>query len=438
MYGNTNKVTISDTESNVAPTTLSATLTAEEVSIISIGDTSNFGTFEGVVVDSNNPGYVKIENEIISYTSIGSGTLSIAASGRGIDSTRTLKYDANTAVYKYELNGVSLRRINTTYDISDLDIGIDGYYLQIDRSTNGSNTNRSSDGSLANAPELSFSSQASLGGSNVRATENIQYSALTPNYNIITPGNATSATATIRTVTGTSVGGNETSFLDSGFESVELNKLNLLNSTRIVCSKQNETTYLTNLPRNKSFTTGVTLNTTDVNLSPIIYTDTAFTEFRTSRLNNPISDYASDNRVNSLIYDPHAATYVSNTVNLTNPAKSLKVILSAYRHASADFRVLYSLIRADSSEVSQEFELFPGYDNLAYTTADGYSVVDSSKNSGRSDTFVSPSLDNQFIEYQFTADNLDLFTGYTIKIVMSGTNQAYPPRIKELRTLAIR
>jgi hypothetical protein len=436
MYGNTNKITIKDCQSSTAPSILSATLTAAEASIISIGDTSNFGTFEGVNVSVNNPGYVKIENEIISYTSVGSGTLSIAASGRGIDSTRILKYDSNTSVYKYELNGISLRRINTTHDISDLDIDMDGYYLQIDRSING--VDRDTDGNPSNMPELSFTNEASLGGSNVRATENIQYSALTPNYNIITPGNATSATATIRTVTGTSVDGNETSFLDNGFESVELNKLNVLNSTRIVCSKQNENTYLTNLPRNKSFTTGVTLNTTNINLSPIIYTDTAFTEFRASRLNNPISDYASDNRVNSLIYDPHASAYVSNTVNLTNPAKSLKVILSAYRHASADFRVLYNLIRADSSEVSQEFELFPGYDNLAYTTADGYSVIDSSKNSGRPDTFVSASLDNQFLEYQFTADNLDLFTGYTIKIVMSGTNQAYPPRIKELRTLAIR
>ena len=436
MYGNTNQIIISDTESNIAPTTLSATLTVEEVSVISIGDTSNFGTFEGVSVNANNPGYIKIENEIIAYTNVGSGTLSIATSGRGTDSTLTLKHDSNTAVYKYELNGISLRRINTTHDISDLDIGIDGYYLKIDRSTNG--TNRNTDVSSPNMPELSFTNESSLGGSNVRATENIQYSALTPNYNIITPGNATSATATIRTVTGTSVDGNETSFLDNGFESIELNKLNVLNSTRIVCSKINETTYLTNLPRNKSFTTGIILNTTDVNLSPIIYTDTTFSEFRVSRLNNPILDYASDNRVNSLIYDPHAATYLSNTVTLTNPAKSLKVILSAYRHSSADFRVLYSLIRSDSSEVSQEFELFPGYDNLSYTTADGYSVVDPSKNSGRSDTFVSASLDNQFLEYQFTADNLDLFTGYTIKIIMSGTNQAYPPRIKELRTLAVR
>ena len=44
-------------------------------------------------------------------------------------------------------------------------------------------------------------------------------------------------------------------------------------------------------------------------------------------------------------------------------------------------------------------------------------------------------------EYQFThypAYDLDLFSGYRIKIVMSGTNQAQPPRIKELRTIAIR
>ena len=48
------------------------------------------------------------------------------------------------------------------------------------------------------------------------------------------------------------------------------------------------------------------------------------------------------------------------------------------------------------------------------------------------------SLDNEFLEYEFTANDLDLFIGYTIKIVMSGTNQALPPRIKELRTIATR
>jgi hypothetical protein len=437
MYGNTNKLVIKDVESSTAPTTLSATLTSQQVSTISIGDTSNFGTFEGVAVSATNIGYVKIENEIIAYNSVGNGTLTIAASGRGIDSTIVIPHDINSLVYKYELNGISLRRINTTHDISDLQIGLDAYYLEIDRSST-TGLNRSTDGSAANMPQLSFTSEANLGGSKVLATENIQYSSIVPHYDIITPGSSTSATASIRTTSGTSVGGNETSFLDNGFEPIQLNSLNALRSVRLVCSKQNETQYLGNLPRNKSFTTGITLNTSDSNLSPIIYLNTAFTEFISSRLNNPISDYAADNRVNSILNDPHAAVYVSNTVNLAQPATTLKVILSAYRHSSADFRVLYSLIRPDSSEVDQSFELFPGYDNLTYTTADGYRVLDKSKNSGLPDTFVSSSLDNQFLEYQFTADNLDLFTGYTIKIVMSGTNQAYPPRISELRTLAVR
>jgi hypothetical protein len=431
MYAKNNKINIKNVQSSTAPTTLSVPLISQEISTISIGDTSNFGTFEGIAVDGANTGYVKIGNEIIAYYEVGNGLLKIASSGRGTDSTIVTAHDSNSLVYKYELNGVSLRRINKTHDIDDLDIGLDRYYIRIDRSLNGisRNTNTST------IPQLSFTSEANLGGSKVLASENIQYSSIVPHYDIITPGSSTSATSIVKTTSGTSVSGNETSFIDNGFEPIQLNSLNTLGSVRLVCSKENETEYLQG---KKSFITGITLNSSDSNLSPIIYLNTAFTEFISSRLNSPISDYALDGRVNSVLDDPHAAIYVSNTVNLAKPATTLKVILSAYRHSSADFRVLYSLIRPDSSEVDQSFELFPGYDNLTYTTDAGYKVLDKSKNSGLPDTFVSPSLDNQFLEYQFTADNLDLFNGYTIKIVMSGTNQAYPPRIKELRTLAVR
>ena len=65
-------------------------------------------------------------------------------------------------------------------------------------------------------------------------------------------------------------------------------------------------------------------------------------------------------------------------------------------------------------------------------------VIDQSKNNGKPDAFVRPSLEDEFLDYEFTANNLDLFTGYTIKIVMSGTNAAYYPRFKDLRTIAIR
>jgi hypothetical protein len=431
MYSDTNKLVISGAESTVPTTTLSAQLLSTDVSIINLSDITNFKTFEGVVVSSDNPGYVKIENEVIRYIDVVNNTLTGIV--RGIDSTIPLDYAANTLVSKYEMNGVSLRRINTNHDISDYEIGIDNYYIEIDRSANG--TDRSSD--LIGFPELSFTGESTVGGSSVYATSNISYNALVPVYDVITPG-STSVTATVRTVTGTSVSGNETSFLDNGFEPVQLNTLNVFDSVRIVCSKENEITYLTNLPRSKSFTTGITLNSTDKYLSPVIYLSNASTEFRNNRLDKPVSDYTLDSGSNSITNDPHAASYVSRLVSLTQPASCLKVILSAYRHSSADFRVLYSLVRADSSEVPQAFELFPGYNNLQYTNTNQYSVVDQSKNDGLPDIFVPPSLDNQFLEYQFTADNLDLFVGYVIKIVMSGTNQARPIRIKELRTIAVR
>ena len=434
MYSNTNKVVLSDIESSVAPTTLNASLSNTETTNITVASITNFSTFEGQSVSGTNPGYVKIGSEIISYTSASGSTLTIGS--RGIDSTIVTSHDNKQLVSKYELNGVSLRRINTIeHNIAD-PIGIDDYHIAVDMTANG--VNRSVDGTPAGFPRLQFSNESSTGGSRVRATENIAYTTITPYYNIITPGSLTSVNGTIRTVSGTSASGSESSFNDVGYEPIALNVPNTLTSTRIVCSSVNENEYLSGLPRNKSLTTGINFKTSNNNLSPILYLDGAFSELRISRLDKPIVDYSTDGRVNSILDDPHSAVYVSNVVDLKNPATSIKVLLSAYRHSSADFRVLYSLIRPDSSEVEQSFELFPGYDNLTFTNEFGLKVVDESKNSGLPDTFVSASLENQFLEYEFTVNDLDLFVGYAIKIVMSGTSQAHPPRIKELRSIALR
>ena len=130
---------------------------------------------------------------------------------------------------------------------------------------------------------------------------------------------------------------------------------------------------------------------------------------------------------------------MSTLVDLVKPATSLKVLFSAYRDETADIRVLYALNKPDDGGEIR-FELFPGYKNLIDTTEDGNGnlVIDSTKNDGRPDVFVPASLDGEFLEYQFTAENLAEFTGYIIKIVMSGTNQARPPKIKDLRTIAVR
>jgi len=433
MYSNTNSVILTDVEPDTTPTTLSSSVTITETGTISIASTTGFDTFEGQSVGVGYTGYVLIGDEIISYTAVNSGSLTIGT--RGIDNTKTQPHSFGNNVYKYELGGVSLRRINGVENVvSNLENEIDGYNVQIDMSTNGND--RSGDGTTSNAPKLSFNYESSVGGSNVKATENLQFNELVPSYDILTPSSSTNVSASVRTITGRSVDGSETPFVDNGFENVELNEVNKLTSIRMVASEINESNKLTALPSNKSFTTRIVLSSDDENLSPIIYTNNSLTEFRLNRLNSPVSDYSADNSVNSLVFDPHAAIYVSNTVNLTQASTSLKVILDAYRHESADFRVLYSLIKADSSEVKQEFELFPGYDNLKLT-ASGLSVINSANNSGRPDVIVPASLEGQYREYEFTADNLELFTGYTIKIVMSGTNQAYAPRIKNLRTIAL-
>ena len=449
MYAANNRVILNNVESDVEPGTLTTQVGSTDT-VISLASTENFVTFEGapVTTGNGNPGYVKIGNEIIKYENVSGNQL--LALTRGIDSTPQESHTSDTPVYKYELSGVSLRRINTTHDISDVSKDIDTYYLEFNRSeldingnTDTNKTDRDDDGSFPNYPQLSFNSESSVGGNQITATQNIQYDSIIPQISSIIPSSITDISTEIRTVSGTSVSGNEISFQDQGYQDVEIGSVNKLSSTRIVCSNINETTYLNGTllqNRSKSLLLKVNLSTSDSNLSPIVFWKNCSAILQSNSLNNPISDYINDGRVNSLTNDPHSSIYVSNTVRLSQPATSLKVILSAYRPSSADFRVLYSLIRPDSSEINQSFELFPGYNNLTIdNNQDGYlDVIDPTQNSGLPDTFVPASLEEQFLEYEFTAGNLGDFTGYTIKIVMSGTDQANPPRFRDLRTIAVR
>lgn len=440
MYSSNNKVTISDVQSNISPVTLSTGLNVTDSIInVSTADTSNFASFEGSPVSALNPGYLKINNEIIKYTSVTSGSLE--GISRGQDSTIPINHSVNSLIYKYELNGVSLRRINTTHDMSNIASDIDSYYLELDLQNNGPDRRYDGliDGNGGNYPKLGFNLESSGGGFNAYASENILFNTVIPVYQIINPGSSTNVSAQIRTVTGTSANGSEISFADQGYENVRINTENALSSSRIVCSEINESEFLSAMPRNKSFITAITLSTRNYNLSPMIFLDTAFTEFVSARLNSPITDYINDGRVNSITDDPHAAIYVSNTIRLSQPSNTLKVFLSSYRHSSADFRVLYSLLRPNASEIDQSYELFPGYQNLTIdNNQDGYlDVVDINKNNGLPDILVPPSLENQFLEYQYTAPNVGPFVGFRIKIVMSGTDQANYPRFKDIRTIAL-
>jgi len=58
-------------------------------------------------------------------------------------------------------------------------------------------------------------------------------------------------------------------------------------------------------------------------------------------------------------------------------------------------------------------------------------------NSGRADAFVAANPVGQYSEYQFSINDVDPFTGFIIKIVMSSTDEANPPKFKDLRAIAL-
>jgi hypothetical protein len=259
-------------------------------------------------------------------------------------------------------------------------------------------------------------------------------------FSVITPGK-TSVSAEIRTVSATSASGSEVSFIDQQYEQVQINSPNNLSTPRIIASKINETTRLTDLPNNKSFTLGITLNNDgNSNYSPVIDTGVSgIIVLGRNRINKPVANYVSNSGANLNVNDPHASIYISKKVTLQKPATSLKVLISSYRDSSADFRILYKLFKSDSSEITQAYVPFPGYNNLTDTNGDGFGdkIIDVNLNDGLPDKKVRSSAENEFLEYEFTADQLDPFNAFVIKIVMSGSNEAKSPLFKDLRVIAL-
>lgn len=419
MYGLNNKVQITGVQSDILPEKLTVAYATTDSGPISVASTAIFTTFEGSPVSNINPGYVQIANEIIKYENVNTNNQLIDVT-RGFYGTTPVSHAVGDLVYKYEFNNVSLNRINTTHTIlTTPQPTINSYYVQVSAGS-------------------SFTQTKTAGGDNVYASKNKQFSEVELNPDLITVFNNTQTLASIRTITSRSVDGSETPYVDNATESIGIGSVTKLNSPRMVASRQNELEYLnsTNFIGNRSFTLELNLSTTDTNVSPIIDLTQNYVSTKIYNINQPIgiSSYASDNRVNSNSDDPHAFIHVSNKVNLEQSADSLKVLFSAYRNVASDIRVLYKIFTNDSPDEDQVWQLFPGYDNLDVNG----NVIDSNDNDGKSDANIRSSLNDEFLDYTYSIDNLSAFTGFQIKIVGTSTNQAYSPLIKELRVIALR
>ena len=219
MTADTNLVTIADVEPDTSPITITDSISVDD-QVISIASTTAFASFNGI---STSQGYVKINSEIIYYDSIGVNQLGIGT--RGVDGTVVRTHDVNSSAFKYEINGFDLRQINTDHNMPNTTAlsnakDIDKYYLEINRGTQASGDS-----------QVSFASEANVGGSNIFASQNYQFNQIIPQFNVFTPSDSTTLEAQIRTVSGTSAGGGEVPFIDQGYEDIEfestINPLNI-------------------------------------------------------------------------------------------------------------------------------------------------------------------------------------------------------------------
>jgi len=436
MHSNVNQVIVTGAKSNVDPTTLASDYSTSSTGDIILSSASNFSTFEGVSVGSTNPGYISIANEVIKYTGVSGNSLTGIT--REIDGTKAFSYNIGDLVYKYELNGVSLLRINKNHLLSDStvaeSIGLDYYNLKVDMSSSTNTTDRESGVSL---PKLFFTRSNKFGGKDVNATYNVTFDLITPNFGIISPKYTTISSA-VRTVSGKSIDGNEAPFEDKGFQSISLSQSSYFDSPRVVASKVNEDSRLTNLPGNKSFTMNINLLSSEPRVSPCVDLNKTSIVFTTNRVNNPISDYANDPRVNEYYNDPNAFIYISKPISLKNPATAIKVLVSGSIHESNDIRAFYALQNNTSEDPI--FIPFPGYGNLNSIGQ----KIDSSASTGLPDTLISRNSSyeflptpNSFVEYEFSDDNLPNFKIFRVKLILTSTNQAHPPIIQDLRAFAL-
>jgi len=285
--------------------------------------------------------------------------------------------------------------------------------------------------SVTTAPTITGANDsAEVGDINVFASENYRMELMKTFVSALELPNTT-VTSSIKTTSGTSPAGSESSFTtDTTSTVVPLNENFKFDTSRIIASPVNETNELGGA---KSLFFDIVLSSTKSNLSPVIDLDRASIIAVGNRMNNvdsssdvyPTTDFVASTEPEG---DQNAFIYITKKVALENPATALKVFFAGHKHSSSEIKVLFKTLRSDSAD---------DFDEL------GYEFFNTT---GTTDATTPSSLDdNDFQQYLFTAgvtddgigEPLPEFIAFAIKIVGQGTNAAEPIRIRDLRVIAL-
>ena len=386
MYSTSNNVTITGASSGIS-TTLNGAITSTATSITLTASTGFAAS--NLQVSSTDQMFIKIDNEIIRGTL---SSLTFTSNSRGHDNTTAAAHSNGATIELYQLAEVPLTEINKTHTaIANIDM--DSYTV-----------------TLTTAPTVSGASTiAEVGGINTFASENYRFETFKTQISTLQLP-STSITSVIRSTSGTSPSGSETSFTtETSGNSFSLGENTDLDTSRIVCSPINETNELSGA---KSLFIPITLRTNNTNVSPVIDLDRASMIAIANELNSIDSSsdvYADYNPSTAPEGDNNAAIYITKKVALENPATALKVFFAGNVLGTAELEVLFKILRSDSAD---------DFDDL------GYEFFNTS---GIPDSTVATSLTREdFQQYVYSAgvtddgmgDSLPEFIQFAIKIVM--------------------
>jgi hypothetical protein len=189
------------------------------------------------------------------------------------------------------VNNVPIAQLNTTHDISDVDL--DSYVITVATAANASGYG---------------------GGSVVRATRNMQYDTAQPMVQL-QRFSETPIQFGMKTTTGKSVDSTTqiAHVTDLAFSGVLANESNYFNAPCMIASEINETTFLGG---NKSVTMNVTMSSTNDALSPILDTHRTSLVVINNKVNNPLETNMNVAGLddNVLISTSNAITIVGSSI----------------------------------------------------------------------------------------------------------------------------
>jgi len=275
--------------------------------------------------------------------------------------------------------------------------------------------------------------KAFVGGSNVSASQNIIYDVINPHLEILTPPN-TSTVLESKITSGRSLAGIETRFTkETSFNVTSVKEDNYSSNPNMIANSYVEAAAPLNGARSATFK--VSMETTSVNVSPVIDLQRASLILITNIIDKQSSDRSLGSLpgrtlgsgVNTpLAYkaetDPtdgsHIAKHITVPVTLADQAVGLQIVLGANRPADAEFEVYYRTATSGNN-----IRLLP----YTLVTAEG--------------TVPSDDNPNVFREYKYLVGGkngtLTPFSQYQLKIVFRSGNSSKVPAITDLRVIAL-